>query len=52
MILRLVDVAAGLSCAILDEAFRARDDHGADGIGALDVAVVVDLDWERGAGEA
>ena len=33
-----------LAVLVLDEAVRARHDHGADGIGALDVAVVVDLD--------
>ena len=35
-----------------DEAFRPGDDHGADGIRAHDVGVVVDLDAARRLGEA
>ena len=33
-----------LAVLVLDETFGAGDDHGADRVGALDVAVVVDLD--------
>ena len=36
-----------LAVLVLDEAVRARHDHGADRIGALDVAVVVHLDAAR-----
>ena len=36
-----------LAVLVLHEAFGTGDDHGADRIGALDVAVVVDLDALR-----
>src|SRR5262249_26086445 len=36
-----------LAVLVLAEAFRARDDHGANGVAALDVRVVVDLDAAR-----
>ncbi|CCC98265.1 protein of unknown function [Azospirillum baldaniorum] len=38
-----------LAVGVLDEALRPGDDHGADGVGALDVGVVVDLDALRRA---
>ena len=38
-----------LAILVLLEALRARDDHGADRVRALDVAVVVDLDAARHA---
>ena len=36
-----------LAVVVLGEAFRPGDDHGADGIGAHDVRIVVDLDPPR-----
>ena len=40
-----------LAVLALDEALGAGDDHAADGIGAHDVAVVIDLDPARGCGQ-
>ncbi len=41
-----------LAVLVLHEAFRPRDHHAADGIGAHDVRVVVDLDALRHIGQA
>ena len=38
-----------LAVLVLAESFLAGDDHGADGVGSLDMAVVVDLDAARHA---
>ena len=40
-----------LAVLVLHEAFRPRDHHAADGIGAHDVGVVVDLDAPRRFGQ-